>query len=239
MFQLHPQTKQADWELINKSIFDINYSTPKIDLQNNSICFDLNAKYYPDDINLLTITKSSVKKDFLFHENFTGLKNNHQKIKQYGKDLVVKQIKNNTAVTTSNIKGSSIIFRADKISNANIKLLISKTNYPCLKKQSTIKILDIEYVNRQRDDLKLISQKINNEDICNDVVLGRQKSQNHNIQFEKEINEIEILKEDRQIKIFFNKVLAGTFLASGNTIKNIKVYLDTNTFLNEITIKEL
>jgi hypothetical protein len=86
--------------------------------------------------------------------------------------------------------------------------------------------------------VKLISRK-NNSGIKCDIMVGRQKSQNMSISFEKNYNIFKIVKTKRQIEVWLNGKFSGAFLADGDIVNKLKFEIGSGTTLKHLEIKEI
>lgn len=231
---LYPETKNADWQLLKKSVFDIKNTRPKFDFEKNSICLDITAKYYPNDIEMLTISKNFGRDKFVFTQDF---KNTDPS--KYGRNIINVKSGSEYGITAAAEKTAEAEFFAGKKENLEFTFHIAhKINKNAFANPLDIELLKIEYINGRQDRVKLISRKINSGIKC-DIMVGRQKSQNMSISFEKNYNIFKIVKTKRQIEVWLNGKFSGAFLADGDIVNKLKFEIGSGTTLKHLEIKEL
>lgn len=231
---LYPETKNADWELLKQSVFDIKNSKPEFNFKNNSICLDITARYYPDDIEMLTISKNFGEKRFEFITDFKNINT-----KKYGKGLLKVKSNNEYGITAFE-KTTDAQFFAGKKQNLEITFHAAHKVHPKnLNNPLDIELLKIQYINGKNDRIKIISEKTRNNSIKCDIMVGRQKSQNMPISFDKNYNIFKIVKNSRQIQIWLNGKFSGAFLADGDIVDTLVFEIAPTTTLKHLEIKEI
>ncbi|MGM0609093.1 MAG: hypothetical protein ACQESP_11845 [Candidatus Muiribacteriota bacterium] len=238
--KINPELKNADWNILKKSIFDINSFNHDYSSDENKICLDIKAKYYPSDLKLLASVKNFKNIKFRIKEDFINY-NSGDQVKKYGKGLIIQKTKNGNALTSFlQNKKTSADFFAGKKENIELKLLLDHIFSDNTSKSDVhIPILKLKYINSKTDDFKIILKKDKFSKYKADFMVGRHKSENIDISFADNYNVFKIIKNNREIRVFLNGKFTGAFMSAGNIVDSVEVIVDQQTLLKSIEIKEI
>ncbi|MGM0417355.1 MAG: hypothetical protein ACQEQS_01400 [Thermodesulfobacteriota bacterium] len=235
----NPEVENAGWDMLKKSIFDIKSFNHDYSSDENKICLDIKAKYYPSDLKLITSVKSFKNTDFSIKEDFNNFTPGDQ-AKKYGKGLIIQKTNDGNALTSLQNKKTSAEFFVGKKENIEFKLLLNHIiSNNTSKSDVHIPLLELKYINNKTDDFKIIVKKDKIGNYKADFMVGRQKSENIDISFADNYNVFKIIKNNREIRVFLNGKFTGAFMSSGNIIDTVEVIVDQKTLLKGIEIKEI
>jgi|GEM_PF-6924210 hypothetical protein len=235
----NPEVENADWNMLKKSIFNIKSFNHDYSSDENKICLDIKAKYYPSDLKLVTSVKSFKNTDFSYKEDFKNYKSGDQ-AKKYGNGLIIQKTDDGNALTSLQNKKTSAEFFVGKKENIELKLLLDHIISDKTSKSDVhIPILELKYINSKTDDFKIILKKDKFGNYKADFMVGRQKSENIDISFADNYNVFKIIKNHREIRVYLNGKFTGAFMSAGNIVDTVEVIVDQKTLLKGIEIKEI
>ena len=239
LFKKFPELKDTDWSIIKKNIYNIDHSKPDFDLDKNTICLDIEADYYPDDLALLSIDSNFKNRKFSYIEDFNEFKAGDSG-DQFCKNLKIKKVLNGKTLYSPLEQTAWANFFAGNKENLKISANIHHTtDTKFWNFKRFFSIAKIKYANKKIDNINIKIEKDASGKTKISILMGRQKSENIYIPFSENYNSIKFIKSKRQLEIFINDKFTGAFLSSGEIIKSISIPLNNKTELLGIKIKEL